>query len=86
MELLSSLVSVSDRQHSCDTDGAYQHTWAPVHAHRSGKTTAGMYWRRDARCSVYTSFKLLKRFDHLMKKSVMRLEAFDNTGIQTNYE
>lgn len=84
MEVLSSLPSVSDGQRSCDTDGTYQHMWAEVHTDRSGKTTAGMYWRTDARCSVYTSFKLLKMFDQPVKKSVMRLETFDNTVIQRN--
>ncbi len=30
----------------CDTDGAYQHTWAWVHIDRGGKSTTGM-WRGD---------------------------------------
>ena len=47
MELLSSGPFLSDGKHSCDSDGAYQRTWARVYTGRGGKSTTGMWWRAD---------------------------------------
>jgi len=69
MEILSSELFLSDRQHSCDTDGCIP-VQVGLSPHRQGwkeyhrNVVEG---RPDSQNSVYPSFKLLKRFDHLIK-------------------
>lgn len=86
MELLSSGPFLSDRRHSCDTDGAYQHTWAWVpHGWGMGGVPRNvMEGTPSTHNSVHRRFWLQNQFYNLVKlPKILKTENYrcqDSSG------